>query len=169
MFFSIPSAPTDATCRLVAKLQPFAGMHHLDVAGGTGDVAFRVLRGMAAAAARDQADAEPVQDGASERRPGGVTVCDINPAMLEEGRRRAASEGHGERREPTCTGYRAAPVPLGMLCTARSRSVYSQWLSVRPHDKPGTAQSHDHGLGLSSSPRKGPAVLNTQVYTQGRA
>lgn len=106
----------------MAKLQPFTGMHHLDVAGGTGDVAFRVLRGMAAAAARDQHDAEPVQDGASERRPGGVTVCDINPAMLEEGRRRAASEGHGERQEPACTGSRASRVIVsGMLCTAHSR------------------------------------------------
>ena len=98
--------------RLVAKLQPFAGMHHLDVAGGTGDVAFRVLRGMAAAGARDAPDAEAVQDGARERRAGGVTVCDINPAMLEEGRRRAASEGHGERTEPACTCRRAAVVPL---------------------------------------------------------
>ncbi len=38
-------------CRLVAKLQPFAGMRHLDVAGGTGDVAFRVLRAIRAAEA----------------------------------------------------------------------------------------------------------------------
>ena len=37
--------------RLVAKLQPFAGMRHLDVAGGTGDVAFRVLRAIRAAEA----------------------------------------------------------------------------------------------------------------------
>ncbi|KAK9838269.1 hypothetical protein WJX81_001078 [Elliptochloris bilobata] len=83
--------------RLVAKLQPFAGMHHMDVAGGTGDVAFRVLRDMAADAARDptsDAGAAPAQDGAGEWRAGGVTVCDINPAMLEEGRRRAASGGH---------------------------------------------------------------------------
>ncbi|KAK8447252.1 hypothetical protein SEVIR_8G033900v4 [Setaria viridis] len=29
--------------RLVSKLNPFPGMKHLDVAGGTGDVAFRVL------------------------------------------------------------------------------------------------------------------------------
>lgn len=29
--------------RLVSQLRPFAGMQHLDVAGGTGDVAFRVL------------------------------------------------------------------------------------------------------------------------------
>ena len=121
VFFSISYAHRDAACRLVAKLQPFAGMHHLDVAGGTGDVAFRVLRGLAAAAAREQPDAEPVQDGASERRPGGVTVCDINPAMLEEGRRRAASEGHGERREPACPSYRAALIILPeMLRTAHS-------------------------------------------------
>ncbi len=33
-------------CSLVAAVQPFAGMRHLDVAGGTGDVAFRVLRTM---------------------------------------------------------------------------------------------------------------------------
>ena len=95
-------------------------MHHLDVAGGTGDVAFRVLRGMAAAAARDPPhSAEPVQDGAGERRAGGVTVCDINPAMLEEGRRRAASEGYGERHEPACPGCCAAVVHMpGVLCTA---------------------------------------------------
>ncbi|CAI0423153.1 unnamed protein product [Linum tenue] len=29
--------------RLVSKLNPFPGMKHLDVAGGTGDVAFRIL------------------------------------------------------------------------------------------------------------------------------
>ena len=27
----------------MSKLQPFAGMQHLDVAGGTGDIAFAVL------------------------------------------------------------------------------------------------------------------------------
>lgn len=32
--------------RLVEKLRPFPGMRHLDVAGGTGDVAFRVLEAM---------------------------------------------------------------------------------------------------------------------------
>ena len=30
------------SCRLVAKLHPFPGMRHLDVAGGTGDIARRV-------------------------------------------------------------------------------------------------------------------------------
>ena len=50
----------------VAKVRPRAGEHILDMAGGTGDIAFR----MAARGAQ-------------------VTVADINPAMLEVGRKRA--------------------------------------------------------------------------------
>ena len=50
----------------VAKVRPRAGEHILDMAGGTGDIAFR----MAARGAK-------------------VTVADINPAMLEVGRKRA--------------------------------------------------------------------------------
>jgi len=93
----------------VAKLRPFAGMQHLDVAGGTGDVALRVLRGMAddaaAAGAPGAAGAHPAQEGA----PGGVTVCDINPARLEEGRRRAAAEQHGAQQAKSSLAV--APVP----------------------------------------------------------
>jgi demethylmenaquinone methyltransferase/2-methoxy-6-polyprenyl-1,4-benzoquinol methylase len=48
----------------------------LDVAGGTGDVAFRIA----------------AAGGAGTR----VTVCDINPDMLEVGRRRADQRGLGE-------------------------------------------------------------------------
>lgn len=39
-----PSSPETNTRRLVETLRPFPGQQHLDVAGGTGDVAFRVLR-----------------------------------------------------------------------------------------------------------------------------
>jgi demethylmenaquinone methyltransferase/2-methoxy-6-polyprenyl-1,4-benzoquinol methylase len=45
----------------------------LDVAGGTGDIAFRI--------------AERLGEGAA------VTICDINPAMLEVGRDRAVDRG----------------------------------------------------------------------------
>ena len=58
---------------LVDVLAPRRGERFLDVAGGTGDIAFRILR--------------RVGDGAD------VTVCDINPAMLEIGRDRAADRG----------------------------------------------------------------------------
>jgi demethylmenaquinone methyltransferase/2-methoxy-6-polyprenyl-1,4-benzoquinol methylase len=58
---------------LVDVVNPRPGERLLDVAGGTGDVAFRLLR-----------------------RQGGqpdVTVCDINPAMLAVGRDRAVDRG----------------------------------------------------------------------------
>lgn len=49
-------------CRLVEKLRPFPGMQHLDVAGGTGDVAFRVLEAMRRAEYSQHAGAQqPVQ------------------------------------------------------------------------------------------------------------
>ena len=58
---------------LVDVLHPRRGERFLDVAGGTGDIAFRI--------------AERIGDGAD------VTICDINPAMLEVGRNRAVDRG----------------------------------------------------------------------------
>jgi 2-methoxy-6-polyprenyl-1,4-benzoquinol methylase len=94
----------------VAELKPFAGQQHLDVAGGTGDVAFRVLRAIRAAersagvtstSASASAGASP-QDQQQQRQQhahaqpqarGHVTVCDINASMLDVGRQKAASQG----------------------------------------------------------------------------
>ena len=58
---------------MVDVAHPRPGERFLDVAGGTGDVAFRI--------AKRQGE-----------RPD-VTVCDINPAMLEVGRDRALDRG----------------------------------------------------------------------------
>lgn len=55
------------------------GLDHLDVAGGTGDVAFRVLRRM--------------QELEADARNCSVTVCDINAEMLREGERKARAQG----------------------------------------------------------------------------
>nr|WP_298682801.1 bifunctional demethylmenaquinone methyltransferase/2-methoxy-6-polyprenyl-1,4-benzoquinol methylase UbiE [uncultured Dongia sp.] len=53
-------------------LNPRAGWNSLDVAGGTGDIAFRI----------------------AERQPSAhVTICDLTPAMLEVGRDRAIDKG----------------------------------------------------------------------------
>lgn len=57
---------------MVEWLNPQPGQRILDVAGGTGDIAFRV-----AALARARGG------------PAEVTVCDVNPDMLAEGVRRA--------------------------------------------------------------------------------
>jgi demethylmenaquinone methyltransferase/2-methoxy-6-polyprenyl-1,4-benzoquinol methylase len=62
---------------LVDWLAPRPGLRLLDVAGGTGDIAFRILD-------RVRGRAE-------------VTVLDLTEAMLVEGRRRARAMPHGER------------------------------------------------------------------------
>src|SRR5215218_10725118 len=56
--------------RFVARVKPRAGEEILDMAGGTGDVAFRMAR-----------------------RGAHVTVADINADMLEVGKDRAARRG----------------------------------------------------------------------------
>jgi demethylmenaquinone methyltransferase/2-methoxy-6-polyprenyl-1,4-benzoquinol methylase len=56
--------------RFVARVKPRAGERILDMAGGTGDVAFRMAR-----------------------RGAQVTVADINPDMLEVGKERAEERG----------------------------------------------------------------------------
>ncbi|KAJ9450949.1 2-methoxy-6-polyprenyl-1 [Diplonema papillatum] len=60
----------------IKRLDPELGKKYLDVAGGTGDVAFRIL--------------DRLQDLTMEVPPlsnqqGGITIADINPKMLEQG------------------------------------------------------------------------------------
>jgi demethylmenaquinone methyltransferase/2-methoxy-6-polyprenyl-1,4-benzoquinol methylase len=62
---------------LVDVLNPRPGERFLDVAGGTGDIAFRIVKRLA---------------GKSAETPD-VTICDINAAMLEVGRDRAVDRG----------------------------------------------------------------------------
>jgi demethylmenaquinone methyltransferase / 2-methoxy-6-polyprenyl-1,4-benzoquinol methylase len=56
--------------RFVARVKPRPGEHVLDMAGGTGDVAFRMAR-----------------------RGARVTIADINPDMLAVGMERAETQG----------------------------------------------------------------------------
>ena len=60
---------------LVEWLKPRPGMAIVDVAGGTGDIAFRIRERMGAA------------DG------GGIVVCDLSQKMVEGGRDRALDRG----------------------------------------------------------------------------
>jgi 2-methoxy-6-polyprenyl-1,4-benzoquinol methylase len=85
-------------------------MQHLDVAGGTGDVAFKVLKAIQTAEQLEQQDQHqqwPVQQQQQqqtspqqvqpqqqeEQQKGHVTVFDINPDMLQVGRSKAAAQG----------------------------------------------------------------------------
>lgn len=78
--------------RLVSKLNPFPGMKHLDVAGGTGDVAFRILENINKVKLRGLRGAFEDTLEAETR----IYVCDINPNMLNVGKQRAMEKGFGE-------------------------------------------------------------------------
>ena len=60
---------------LVDQLAPYPSWKILDIGGGTGDIAFRILSRVQA---KDQTSTGPA-----------ITVCDINPAMLAVGQGRA--------------------------------------------------------------------------------
>jgi demethylmenaquinone methyltransferase/2-methoxy-6-polyprenyl-1,4-benzoquinol methylase len=62
---------------MIDWLQPRSGQSFVDVAGGTGDIAFRIRERLAAA-------------GQAPRR---LSVCDLTPAMLQVGRARAIDRG----------------------------------------------------------------------------
>ncbi|WP_118135868.1 bifunctional demethylmenaquinone methyltransferase/2-methoxy-6-polyprenyl-1,4-benzoquinol methylase UbiE [Oceanicella sp. SM1341] len=70
-------------------LAPRPDMRLLDVAGGTGDVAFRFL----------------------DRKGGSAVICDMTAAMLEEGRRRAEAADLAERLDWVCGDAMALPFP----------------------------------------------------------
>ena len=80
---------------MVEWLNPQPGWRVLDVAGGTGDIAFRI--------------AERVRARGGEAQ---VTVCDINADMLGEGVRRAGEAG-GAAVEWVCADAEALPFPDG--------------------------------------------------------
>ncbi len=79
---------------MIAWLKPRSAMRIADVAGGTGDIAFRIL----------------------ERAAGAhVSVCDINPAMLEVGRDRALDRGILDNIDWLCGDAEALPLADGSV------------------------------------------------------
>eukprot|EP00795_Rhopilema_esculentum_P015031 gene15031-6191_t len=65
----------------VRKCNPLPGKRLLDVAGGTGDIAFRYLDGVLSRLKKEDVDLTSLSKD--------IVVCDINKSMLEVGRRRA--------------------------------------------------------------------------------
>jgi demethylmenaquinone methyltransferase/2-methoxy-6-polyprenyl-1,4-benzoquinol methylase len=94
---------------LIDWLAPRPGMRLLDVAGGTGDVAFRVLERVAR------------RGGAAPE----VIVCDVNPAMLEVGRDRALDLNRLNSLRWLCADAEALPL------AARSVDAYTIAFGIR--------------------------------------
>lgn len=76
---------------LVRKIRPRTGLHYLDVAGGTGDIAFRIRK----KAGKDCK----------------ITLCDINAEMLSVGRDRAMDMGFGTDFDWVTGNAESLPLP----------------------------------------------------------
>ena len=112
------------------KLSPAGDTKHLDVAGGTGDVAFRVLMAARKAqtppgyslpprsSASSSAEAEAEAEADRYARSAQVICCDINDNMLQVGIERAKSQ-YGL--EPGAL-IKPAPTPAAAAATAASAS-----------------------------------------------
>ena len=87
---------------LVESLYLQPGQRLLDVAGGTGDIAFRVLSSLAK---RNPEQGQAEQDGPT------VMVCDLTPAMLAVGRDRAIDQGILRGLEWVCGDAQRLPLP----------------------------------------------------------
>lgn len=79
-----------------ARANPNLVPRHLDVAGGTGDIAFRSLKLLISSYGNivDRANSNGVSSDDNRQ----VVVCDINPDMLKVGKERADKLYRGEQR-----------------------------------------------------------------------
>lgn len=80
---------------LIDQLRPRPGMHLLDVAGGTGDIATRFLAAV---------------EGKDPSKTAQVTVCDINQEMLDVGRDRAINAGRLTGMDWLCGNAESLPL-----------------------------------------------------------
>ena len=104
---------------MIDWLAPRPGMRLLDVAGGTGDIAFRFLKRL--------------------KRAGHATVCDMTQAMLDEGARRAAKDeignidwvcGDGMKLPFADRSYDAFTIAFGIRNVTRIEDVLSEAFRV---------------------------------------
>lgn len=87
----------------VSTLKPIPGSTILDVAGGTGDIAFRIFDAIKSSPLfspvfSSSKDPNAVPDKVSPTtippKPSKIYVCDINPSMIEVGKHRSVEKGY---------------------------------------------------------------------------
>jgi hypothetical protein len=135
-------------------------MHHLDVAGGTGDVAFRVLRTMR----EDQVSQQEQQESPGVVPLGEVNVCDINPAMLLEGRKKARDQRLGVFL-PLLSGLYHCPEDCHLTdvqaASQKLRHILQYWLN----DQPSLAETHSRCHDFHSTQWSSLSAIECTVVT----
>lgn len=93
---------------LIRKIRPKAGLNYLDVAGGTGDIAFRIKDAIEKKilSPSDTNVAPP-----SPQEEGSITLCDLNWDMLRVGRDRAINKGWLNEFEWVTGNAESLPLP----------------------------------------------------------
>ncbi|KXZ41514.1 hypothetical protein GPECTOR_421g282 [Gonium pectorale] len=86
--------------RLVESLRPFPGQQHLDVAGGTGDVAFRVLRAVRAAEVQERLAAAAAGRNSAGGRGRPPAAPASSAAAAEPSGREAAQQSQQQQQQP---------------------------------------------------------------------
>ncbi|THD21703.1 2-methoxy-6-polyprenyl-1 4-benzoquinol methylase mitochondrial [Fasciola hepatica] len=71
----------------VRQIMPTDNLRCLDVAGGTGDIAFRISKFSEPIRTQNNEASQPIRSGPH------ITLCDINPSMMEVGKSRAEKLG----------------------------------------------------------------------------
>lgn len=91
--------------QFVRQIRPRPEYTYLDVAGGTGDIAFRIRRVLQASSLSSRervrekghkgigSSATALSPALSQREKWNITICDLNAEMLRVGRNRAADRG----------------------------------------------------------------------------
>lgn len=103
---------------LIRKIRPRAGLHYLDVAGGTGDIAFRIRK-------KAGPDCK-------------ITLCDINTEMLAVGRDRALDRGYAHDFDWVTGNAESLPLP------DESADVYTIAFGLRNVTRIDTALAEAH-------------------------
>lgn len=96
---------------LVSRLNPRPPLHFVDVAGGTGDIAFRILERLKARAAKSATKSGRQPGGQPGGAPNRATIIDINQKMLDVGRDRALDRGLLDGLDWVCGDATALPLP----------------------------------------------------------
>lgn len=155
--------------RFIRQIRPRPGLDYLDVAGGTGDIAFRINK--------------KIQQAHTPVHPSAITICDLTHHMVQVGRDRALNKGWLDGFQWTTGNAESLPFPdnsfdvytiaFGLRnVTHIDTAIKEAWRVLRPGgrffclefshvDNPFMAKAYDL-YSFALIPRMGKLVANDE-------